>query len=297
MKKKKAFGSFSACMMLSPALLLLIVVSIYPFLWLMRYVLYDYDSFNTYFIGFKNFTRAFGDKLFWDSVLHTCEYAALKLVFILPLSLFLAYLMTWKMRGSKILQGIYFLPTVISSAIYGMIFYFIYATFNGVLNALLMKFGFVIRPIDWLGDPAIVMPAIVVVAIWGGFGNYMMLFMSGLLGISSDVYESAKIDGANAWQSFYRIALPLLGPVLKVVLMIAITTAFKDYETILVMTGGGPNHRTDVMFSYIYQLSFGSASSGVQLGYSSVLSLISACIIGVITLVYMRISRKLDELY
>lgn len=298
-KNAKSNDSISVFLMMLPSVFLLGVVSIYPFLWLFKYVFYDYNGFKAYYIGFDNFIRAFSDEIYWQSVLHTFEYSIMKLIIILPLALVLSVLLTQKLRGSNLYRGIYFLPTVISAAVYSLIFYFIFASYNGVLNGLLSACGIIKTPIDWLGSSKTAMSSIVIVAVWGGFGNYMILFISGLSSISEDVYESAKIDGANKISIFFRITIPLLGPMLKVILMLAITTALKDYESILVLTGGGPNNRTQVMFSYIYTLCFGSDSVGsnIQIGYGAVLSVISAIIIGIITVIYLRISKKLDDIY
>lgn len=292
-------GGLSHWAMLFPSVLMLVVVSIYPFLWIFRYVAYDYNGFVAYFTGLDNLTHVFRDKIFWRSVLHTFEYAGLKLVFTVPLSLLIAVVLSWKIRGHALMQTIFFMPTVISAAVYSLIFYFIFATYNGVLNGMLKALGLVKTPIDWLGNPKIAMLSVVIVAIWGGFGNYMILFLSGLASIPQDCYESARIDGANSIQQFFRITLPMLGPMLKVILMLAITTALKDYEVILVLTGGGPTNRTQVMFSYIYQVTFGSDSFGnaIQIGYGAVLSIVAAVLIGIVTAIYLGVSRKLDDIY
>lgn len=304
MKKKAGFGvkiknavsrgDLASALMLLPALFLLTAISIYPFFWLFRYIFYDYNGFSAYFIGLKNFTRMFRDMVFWKSVVHTFEYAIMKLVIIIPLSLLLAVLLNQKIRGSGIFRGIFFMPTVISSAVYSLIFGFIFAVYNGVLNAYLEKLGIIHSPVDWLGSASIVMISIVIVAVWGGFGNYMILFMSGLSSISEEIYESCKMDGAGGVQTFFHIILPMLSPVLKVILMLAITTALKDYESIMVLTNGGPNSRSEVMFTYIYKLIFGSQTTP-QIGYATVLSITAALIIGIITAIYMYFARKLDD--
>ena len=287
-------GDFAAIFMMLPAVILLVVMSIYPFFWLFRYICYDYNGFNAYFTGTRNFIRMLEDETFWRSVLHTFEYVGLKLLFVIPLSLFLAVLLNQKLTGSSIYRGIYFIPTVISSAIYSLIFGFIFAVYNGVLNASLQKMGLIQAPIDWLGDPSIVMLSIVIVAVWGGFGNYMIYFISGMSSIPEEIYESSRIDGANGVQTFFHITLPMLSPVLKVILMLAITTAFKDYQSILVLTDGGPNNRSHVMFSYIYKLIF-SSSTTPQIGYATMLSVVAALIIGIVTAIYMFVARKLDD--
>ena len=136
--------------------------------------------------------------------------------------------------------------------------------------------------------------SIIIVAVWGGFGNYMIYFISGMSSIPEEIYESSRIDGANGVQNFFYITLPMLSPVLKVILMLAITTAFKDYQSILVLTGGGPDNRSNVMFSYIYNLIF-SSTTMPQIGYATMLSVVAALIIGIVTAIYMFLARKLDD--
>ena len=156
--------------------------------------------------------------------------------------------------------------------------------------------GVIGQNVNWLGDAKTAMWSVLIVALWAGFGNYMIYFISGMSSISEDVYESAKIDGANGIQTFFKITLPMLSPMLKIILMLAITGAFKDYESIMVLTNGGPNNRTQVMFLYIYQLIFGKdVGTNPQIGYATVLSLVAALIIGIVTAVYMYFARKLDE--
>ncbi len=285
-------------LMMIASIVLFLAVSVYPFIWLTKYVFYDYNGFVSYFIGFDNFTRLIGDEIFWKSVLHTFEYAGLKLLFIMPLSLAVAIFLNGKLKGKNLFRMIFFVPTVISAAVYSLIFFFIYSPYNGILNGVLMNFGLTQEAIDWLGNPSLSMMSIIVVAVWGGFGNYMILFLAGLQSIPQDVYESASIDGANRMQKFSHVTLPLLGPIIKVVLLLAITTAFKDYESIMVLTGGGPQDRTNVMFLYVYQLMFGNSDTvgQLQVGYGATVGLVSALIIAIVTGIYLKLSKKLDDI-
>ena len=128
----------------------------------------------------------------------------------------------------------------------------------------------------------------------------MILFLAGLQSIPQDVYESGDMDGASRVQSFFHITLPMLGPVLKVVLLLAITTALKDYQSVMVLTGGGPRDRTQVMFLYVYQLMFGNenaTAAQLQIGYGATAGLVSAVIIGIATFIFLNLSKKLDEVY
>ncbi len=292
----KERNGLSATLMLAPSVVLLAVCSIYPFLWIFRYICYNYNGFKAVYTGTRNFSRMFSDVTFWASVLHTFEYAFYKLIFILPLALIIAVLLNQRLRGSSFFRGVYFMPTVISSAISGMIFMFIFATGNGILNAMLRNFGIIARPVGWLTDQSVVMSAVTILAVWGGFGTYMLYFATGIAGIPEDVYESSKIDGANGIQTFFKITLPMLSPVLKVVLLLAITSAFKDYEAIMVLTYGGPGNRSMVMFLYIFKLIFGTeAGTQAQIGYGALLSLMAALIVGVVTGIFLLVSKKLDD--
>ncbi len=294
----KESGGLAAGLMMMPSIVFLCICSVYPFIWIFRYVCYNYNGFKATYTGMRNFNRMMADAKFWNSVITTFEYAGLKLLFIIPLALIMAVLLNQKLKGSSFFRGVYFMPTVISSSISGMIFTFIFATGNGVLNGVLISLGLVNpqAPIGWLTDVGVVMAAVTIMSVWGGFGNYMLYFVTGMTSISEDVYESSRIDGANAVQTFFRITLPMLAPVLKVVLMLAITGAFKDYEAIMVLTDGGPGTRTNVMFLYIYKLIFSSeAGSQAQIGYGALLSVAAAVIVGGVTIIYNLVARKLDD--
>lgn len=295
-KRANNRGDFASVLMLAPAVLFLCVCSIYPFIWIFRYVAYDYNGFKATYTGMKNFERMLSDKTFWNSVTHTFEYAFYKLIFIIPLALLMAVLLNQKLRGSSVFRGIYFMPTIISSSIAGMIFAFIFATKNGILNSILQNLHLIDSPIKWLTSQDVVMAAVTILAVWGGFGNYMLYFVTGMTGIPEDIYESAKIDGANGVQTFFKITLPMLAPVMKVILMLAITGAFKDYEAIMVLTNGGPGNRSNVMFLYIYNLIFpSSGNNNPQIGYGALLSVVAAVIVGIVTAIYLAVSKKLDD--
>lgn len=300
-KNRKGRWDLPLFLMLLPMMALFLVVSVYPFLWVVKYVFYDYNGFVAYPVGLDNFKRIFtNDPIYWKSVIHTFEYAFLKLVLTMPVSLVTAVLLNQKLRGKSFFRILFFIPTVISSAIYSLIFFFIYSPYNGILNNLLLGGGLIKAPVDWLGNPAIAMISVVIVALWGAFGNYMILFLAGLQSIPQDVYESGDMDGASRIQSFFHITLPMLGPVLKVVLLLAITTALKDYQSVMVLTGGGPRDRTQVMFLYVYQLMFGNenaTAAQLQIGYGAAAGLVSAVIIGIATFIFLNLSKKLDEVY
>lgn len=283
-----------------PSLFLTAALGIYPIAWAMRYMFYDYKGYGQErFVGLDNFRQLFHDGQFWDSVVNTFVYAGGKLVITLPLSLLLAVLLNRGLRGRHFLRAVYFMPTVISSAVIAVVFFNIFNSYNGILNQYLVKWHIVDRSVDWLGAD-LAMLTTILVAVWGAAGNYMLLFIAGLQNIPEDIYESAALDGANKPQQFWYITLPMLGPVLQMVIMLAIINALKGYESIMVFTEGGPIGKTEVMFLYVYKLFFPVAGQGTvveqQMGYGSAAGFVTALIVGAITLIYQLASKRLNRL-
>lgn len=283
-----------------PSLFLTAALGIYPIAWAMRYMFYDYKGYGRErFVGLDNFRQLFHDGQFWDSVANTFVYAGGKLIITLPLSLLLAVLLNRGIRGRHFLRAVYFMPTVISSAVIAVVFFNIFNSYNGILNQYLVKWNIVDRSVDWLGSD-LAMLTTILVAVWGAVGNYMLLFIAGLQNIPEDVYESAALDGASKPQQFRYITLPMLGPVLQMVIMLAIINALKGYESIMVFTEGGPIGKTEVMFLYVYKLFFPVAGQGAvveqQMGYGSAAGFVTALIVGAITLIYQLASKRLNRL-
>ncbi len=287
--------------MILPSVFFLAVFSVYPLLWALKYVFYEYDGMmEPLFVGLDNFVRLFTrDKDFWKSVGNTFVYAGGKLVLTIPIAFALAVLLNKKIPGRGLFRTTIFMPTIISTAVMSLVFYFIFNSYNGILNQMLMNLGFVDRPIEWLGMKKAMLSA-VLVAVWGALGNYMVYFLAGLQSIPEELYESSAIDGANKFHQLIYITIPMMGPVMQVVIMLAIIVALKGYESIMVLTAGGPAGATDVMYLYIYRAFFPAEGGGMfvaQYGYGSAVAIASAAIVGVITVIYLYISKKMNEIY
>ncbi|MEK3716828.1 carbohydrate ABC transporter permease [Paenibacillus sp. FSL R7-0333] len=296
MKQKK----IHAYVFVFPSLFLTLVFGIYPLLWALRYMFYDYQGFGTpVFIGLDNFGRVLRDHQFWSSVGNTGIYALGKLVVTIPMSLLLAIILNRKMKGRSFLRAVYYLPTIFSASVMAIVFFIIFNSYNGILNQLLIRFQIISEPIGWLSADHAMMTTIII-AIWGAVGNYMLLFLAGLQGIPNDLYEAASLDGANEFQKLKNVTIPLLGPVMQMIIMLAITISLKGYESIMVLTEGGPYGKTEVMYLYLFKLLFpvsAEAQSIQQLGYGSAVGFTTAVIVGGVTLVYFRISKKLNDVY
>ena len=286
-------------MMLLPNVIMFTAFTIYPLLWVMRYMFYDYRGYGEpIFIGLENFRRVFRDTVYWAAVKNTFVYVFGKLLLTIPISFMLAFLLQKSTRLNAISQSIVFTPTIMSQAVMALIFYLLFNTYNGEINHYLVKLGIIDQNINWLGIQH-AMKTVIILALWGGVGNYMVYFIAGLTGISTEVYESAKLDGANGIQTLFQITMPLLAPVLKMILMLALVISFHDMQSIMVLTEGGPMNATNVMFLYIYQLFFPiSAGSTViqEFGYGAAVALVSAGIVGIFTGIYLIIGSRLDKI-
>ncbi|NOU94577.1 ABC transporter permease subunit [Paenibacillus sp. LMG 31456] len=284
-----------------PSLILTLVFGVYPIIWAMRYMFYDYKGYGKErFVGLDNFTQLLKDHSYWDSVVNTFVYAGGKLIITLPLSLILAVILNKGLKGKHLLRAIYFMPTIVSTSVISIVFFIIFNSYNGILNQYLTRYHIISKSIDWLG-PNHAMLIVIIIAVWGAVGNYMLLFIAGLQNIPNDVYESASLDGANAVQKFWYITIPMLGPVLQMVIMLAIINSLKGYESIMVLTEGGPIGKTEVMYLYVYKLFFPLTSSGSaveqQIGYGSAVGFVTALIVGIITLMYFYASKRMNKVY
>ena len=290
-------------LMLLPNLIIFAALTIYPILWALHYMFYSYDGIRAAkLVGLENFIRLFTrDDVFWKSAVNTLVYVGGKLLLTLPPAFILALILNKKFKGRGLLQGIIFSPTIMSAAVMALMFYLIFNVYNGVVNQYVLALGLAKQPINWLGKDLAMLTCIIVGA-WGGIGNYMVYFLAGLQSIPKEIYESAELDGVSGFQRMFHITIPMMGPVLQVILMLAIIIAFQDMQSIMVLTEGGPFSSTQVMFLYIYQLYFPISASANTLvssdfGYGAAVSIVAASIIGVVTCVYLYFSRKLDDLY
>ena len=304
MKKKKILDQIRrekvSYLMLLPNVIMFLVFTVYPILWALRYMLYDYKGYGeARFVGLDNFVRVFTrDPVFWDSVVNTFVYVGGKLIITLPIAFLIAVMVHKSFRRNAVVQSIIFTPTIMSSAVMALIFYLIFNTYNGSVNNILMSLGLINQNINWLGVKY-AMLTVVIIAAWGGIGNYMVYFIAGLTGISEDIYESARIDGGNETQLLFYITIPMLAPIIKMILMLALVISFMDMQSILVLTEGGPMNATNVMFLYIYQLFFPVTSGSTVLqefGYGAAVSIVAALIVGGVTLLYLFLARRLDKI-
>jgi ABC-type sugar transport system permease subunit len=238
------------------------------------------------FVGLENYARMLKDPVFWQVLRNTGVLAAGTVFIKLSIALFLAVLLNQKIRGRNAYRAIVFSPTFTTSVAIAMVWGWILDPYYGLLKLPLHWLG--LRSPNWLLDPQWALPGVMIVVIWAGIGYDMVIFLAGLQGIPIDLYEAARVDGASRWSLFWRITFPLLSPTTFFLLIISIVGAFKAFDIVAVMTGGGPLNSSNVYVYYLYQNAF----RWFKAGYASALAMVLFVIILVITVIQVRLSRR-----
>ncbi|MGE5551356.1 MAG: carbohydrate ABC transporter permease [Bacteroidota bacterium] len=286
----------SILLMLAPTLLLFAAFCAYPLAYVIRTSFFEYNGFTAMkWLGLDNYLRALGDESWWSAVWNTIQLGIGIPLLQIPVALVLAVVLNEPLKGRAFFRTFFFLPAITSTAIMGLIFYFMFSSFNGIINGLLMRTGLIGMPIDWLGREWTAKFVIVLFSTWANAGFYMVLFLAALQKIPRDVYEVAATDGANALQIFFRITVPLLGQMFKIITMLSIVNAMKLFDTIKVLTGGGPGNRTEVMTMYIFRYFFEYNTGIMQIGYTSAAAVIGLLIVGIISAVYYLSTKRISH--
>ncbi|MBU1634105.1 sugar ABC transporter permease [bacterium] len=281
---------WDSMLFLSPSLVVFTVFIFIPiamafYLSLMKWDLLTADR---QFVGLKNYIYYLTNPFFYKVLLNTVYFAAAHIPLDLIITLGLALLLNQKLKGLSFYRTIYFIPVISSMVAVSAVWIWIYEPESGGLaNYVLGLFG--ISPLGWLHDPHWAMPAIILVSVWKGLGYNIVIFLAGLQNIPDIYYEAARIDGANAWQQFRRVTLPLLSPITYFVILMGIINSFKVFTQIEVMTPeGGPLNSTTVLNLYLYQEAFHK----YRFGRASALAFIMFAIILIITKIQRSVSHK-----
>ena len=299
-KKLHSANKIQEILMITPMTIGFLLFSVYPIIWVLRWSFFKYNGYSEpVFVGLGNFIRVFSrDPAYWNSLKNTFLIAGMKMIFEIPLALVLAVLLNNKIQGSSFFRVVFFLPSVFSIAVVGLIFSILFGAYNGIVNAILKNIGLITQNISWFSDKGHAMFVIILVSLWTTFGLNMIYFLMGLQNISKSLYECASIDGANEVQQFFYITMPLVAPILQLVLMLSVLGTMKMTDLILVLTNGAPGGSTEVVMTYIFKYFFSygeSAAMEVQFGYASSMAVVTAVILGIVTLIYLKVSKKMQE--
>jgi multiple sugar transport system permease protein len=202
------------------------------------------------------------------------------------ISLILANILNQKIRGTTFYRTAYFLPVVSSSIAVALVWAWVFNPDFGLVNEILSTFG--LPRLKWLASSTWALPAIVIVSVWRGLGPSTVIFLAGLQGIPEELYDAAKIDGANARQLFRHITIPMLSPTTFFVIVVSIIGSFQVFDLVFMMTQGGPGRATLVLVYYIYQHAF----RWFGMGYAASIAFVLFIVIFVLTLIQLRLSGR-----
>lgn len=265
---------------LAPFFTLFTVFMVYPLFDSIRLSTYSVRGMRSQtFVGLENIERLIADPLFWTALWNTAYFAAGSLLLQLPVALALALLLSnARLKGRNLFRLSFFSPVLISGVFIAVIFYLLYDRRYGLVNRVL---GF---EIQWLQDPDLVMPALVLAGVWRWAGFNMVYFLAGLQSIRQELYEAAAVDGAGPWQSFVHVTIPALKPVIAFVVITSMIGSFQLFDLPYVLTEGGPGNASMTMVMYLYKHGF----EFINLGYAATIGWALAVIIGVISIIQVR---------
>ena len=297
LKSKRTSGfqdKLIIALFLAPALILFLLFVVYPIFRSIYFSMYDWNGLGPAvdFIGLENFIAILTDKVFIKAIWNVLLIILFALGSQLPLALGLAVLVGRNLPGRAIFRTIFFLPFVLSEVNAAIMWMLLYNPDpeRGFINAILVLFGD--KPVAWLGDTNIVLMAVFVALTWKYFGYHMLLYLTGLQNIPLDIEEAARIDGANSFQNFFYITLPLLGSTIRTSVYLSVLGSIQQFILVWVMTKGGPVNASETLSTYMYRFGF----VRFQLGYGSAVAIYMFLFCLIFSLIYRRLMRQPDYL-
>ena len=275
---------------LPPALLLF---TVFVFLPIAEAGWYGFFNWNGYgrpekFIGLKNYGYLFANPTFARSLINNGLIIVFSLLVQLPLALAVALAIAGRALGAVWFRVIFFLPYVLADVAAGLIWHFMFDGDYGLVGALTTALG--TPPYFLLADKTWAFSAVLIVVLWKYFGFHMMLYIAGLQGIDSSLLEAAEMDGASAWQRFWHITLPLLGPMIRLSIFFSVIGALQLFDIIVPLTGGGPFETTNTMVSFLYYFGL----TRMRIGFSSAVGVVLFIICVTFAFGYQRLAMRDD---
>ena len=256
---------------MAPSLILTAGFTLYPTVMSWYFSLLDWSGFSSDrdWAGLANYREVIRDDLFWNAYVRSFLFTIVGAPIKIGLALVVALILNdASLRFSSFYRTLFFLPVVTSSAIIGIVMTFIFSPLDGPVNMVLLQVGLLDIPVDFIGDPDTALWTVVAVYVWKWFGVTMIYWLAALQVVPQELYEAARLDGANRWHMHRSITLPLIVPFALVIVLITVVSALNIFGLVQTMTGGGPFFATEVMELYIYRNAFGSGEIP-RLGYAS----------------------------
>lgn len=276
-----------------PTLLIFLGFVVVPLITTGIYSLFDYDGIGKMdFLGLGNYIKLFTEDRYFPNALKNSFILAGASIFIqLPISFVLALILSRGVKGEKFFRTVYFIPVVISSMVIGQLWMRIFRSDYGLLNIIIRALGPKDFEYSWLSEPKTAFLATVVPAVWQYIGYHMLIFYAGIKSISPDYYEAAQIDGASKLMTTFKITIPLLAPVIKTCLVFSLTGSLRSFDLIYVMTGGGPNHASEVPATLMYNNLFRKSLYGY--GSAQAFFIVVECLL--FSLIISKLFKRAEE--
>lgn len=275
--------------LLAPALIMVALVLLYPLLLNIRISLYAKQlGFPERFVGLANYWRVAADSVFLNSVQVTFLWTIGSVAGQMVLGIALALLLNREFPGRAVFRTLLMLPWAIPNFIAALTWVWMLSDRFGILSHMMMQAGLVAQPILFLASPELALPSIILVNVWKNYAFVMIVIMAALQAIPSELYEAARVDGANAWQELWQITMPLIRPMILIVLLLRVIWTFNTFELVFIMTEGGPARQTEVLpiTAFLWAFRNGLTGLGGALGVILMILTIVFCAL------YVRASAR-----
>lgn len=291
---RKAKDNLFIVLFLLPALILFSLFVIYPIFRSVYFSTFNWNGLGPAVknVGLNNYVRIISDEVFIKAVKNVLVIIVCSLGIQLPMAMLLAVLVGRDLPGRSLFRTIFFLPYVLSEVNAAIMWLLLFNADpeRGLFNGILVQMG--LSPVAWLGDMNIVLFAVFLTLTWKYFGFHMLLYLTGLQNIPTDIEEAARMDGANSIQNFFYITLPLLSSPIKTSVYMSVLGSIQQFIIVWVMTGGGPVNASETMATYMYRFGF----VRFQLGYGSAVAIIMFILCVIFSLIYQEMTKKPDYL-
>ncbi|WP_425416789.1 carbohydrate ABC transporter permease [Oricola indica] len=281
---------FAAAVMILPATLLLGTFFLWPFFYGVWLSMTNWDGFSQpAFIGLRNFTRLWSDRIFLGALENNVIFVFWVVILKNVLGLAVGLLLQRAGVGRAFFRASIFLPVTMSFVAVGLLWSWIYNPIFGLLNAVLDFTGMSGLKLSWLGDANVALYSVIAVDVWKWLGFHSVIYLAGLQALPTEVYDSARIDGASAWHRFRYITVPLMMPVIFINTILAFSGAFvRNFDIVYVLTKGGPNHATEVVLTDMMNRAFSDGA----IGYAAAMGYVLFLIVVVLSVGLLMLMRR-----
>lgn len=289
-RPRRARGDGAAWIFIAPAMVIIVGFMVLPLVQSFWYSLHDWHigAQDQRWTGSENYVDLFADNRFWNALRVTAAFSAVSVVLLVVLGYAVAAALVRDTFMSRFARSVFFFPTIVATAIVGLVWSFLLDPRIGLTGGLFSALG--LEPIGWLQDPDLALPAVIFVNVWKTLGFTMVILLAGIKGVPESLYEAARIDGAKGLQLTRYITLPSIRPTLLFVVMVTTIRCFEVFDLVFVMTGGGPLFSTDSLINFVVR-------EGIEyfnVGYASAATLILFAIMIMLSFVQLRIFRYRD---